>query len=247
MRRSRKIIVLLAVIFLVAALFVALFTIFFDQAVLVRKGTIYRVPGPEKVVALTFDDGPSPEWTPKILDELKKADVKATFFMLGKNVERYPEIAKRVAAEGHEIENHTYGHRVLLYYKMNELEKEIRDTEKVIKDVTGQSTKYFRPPKAWVTGDEKRKIKEMGYGIVLWTLNSKDWVSFHDKQITQYILYRIRPGDIILFHDSGAVFSTEGGDRSQTVKTIPRLVKKLKERGYSFVTINELVNKGRGQ
>ena len=116
MRRSKKIIVLLAVISVIAALFVALFTIFFDQAVLVRKGTIYRVPGPEKVVALTFDDGPSPDWTPKILDELKKADVKATFFMLGKNVERYPDIAKRVVAEGHEVENHTYGHHLSLIH-----------------------------------------------------------------------------------------------------------------------------------
>ncbi len=244
-KRIKKLIISLAVILTIAAFFIALFTIFFDQAVLVRKGTIYRVPAAEKVVALTFDDGPSPEWTPKVLDELKKAGVKATFFMLGKNVEKYPEIVKRVVAEGHEVENHTYNHHVLIYYKMDELEKEIRDTEKAIKDITGYSTKYFRPPKAWLTGGEKRKIKEMGYEIVLWTLNSKDWVSFHDKQITQYILYRIRPGDIILFHDSGAVFSTEGGNRKQTVRTIPRLVRKLKEKGYSFVTINELISKGK--
>jgi peptidoglycan/xylan/chitin deacetylase (PgdA/CDA1 family) len=81
----------------------------------------------------------------------------------------------------------------------------------------------------------------MGYKIVLWSLNSKDWVTFHDKQITSYILKRIRPGDIILFHDSGGVFTAEGGNRAQTIKTIPRLVKKLKERGYRFVTISELM------
>ncbi|MDD5165762.1 MAG: polysaccharide deacetylase family protein [Candidatus Omnitrophica bacterium] len=238
----KKIILPSLVVLVIIAFAVALFTVFFDQAVLVRKGTIYRVGGPNKVVALTFDDGPSPEWTPKILDELNKAGIKATFFMLGENVERYPEIARRVAEEGHEIENHTYDHHVLIYYKMDELEKEIKEAEKIIKSVTGKTTRYFRPPKAWLTGAEKKKLKEMGYGIVLWTLNSKDWVNFHDKQITSYILRNIRPGDIILFHDSGGVFTTEGGDRSQTVKTIPRLVRKLREKGYSFVTIDELIN-----
>jgi peptidoglycan/xylan/chitin deacetylase (PgdA/CDA1 family) len=125
---------------------------------------------------------------------------------------------------------------------MDELKQEINDTEKVIKDVAGRTTKYFRPPKAWLTGAEKQKIKEMGYDIVLWSLNSKDWVTFHDKQITSYLLRHIRPGDIILFHDSGGVFSTEGGDRTQTVKTIPRLVRKLQEKGYRFVTVSELLS-----
>ena len=217
-------------------------SLFFDEAVLVRKGTLYHVKVQDKVVALTFDDGPSPVWTPKILDELKKAGIKATFFMVGNHVERYPEVTRRVLAEGHEIGNHTYDHHVLLYYKMDELEKEIKGAETAIKNATGQTTVYFRPPKAWLTSAEKQKIKEMGYKIILWSLNSKDWVTFHDKQITSYILRHIRPGDIILFHDSGGAISTEGGDRSQTVKTIPRLVKKLKEQGYRFVTISELLN-----
>ncbi len=218
------------------------FTIFFDQAVLVRKDTVFRISCDKKVAALTFDDGPSPVWTPQILNELKKAGVKATFFMIGEHVEKYPEIARRVAEEGHEIGNHTIDHHVLIYYTMDELEKEIKDNEKVIKSVTGQTTKYFRPPKAWLTADEKKKIREMGYTVVLWSLNSKDWVTFDDKYIIKYILRHIRPGDIILFHDSGGVFSTEGGNRRETVKTIPRLIEKLKEKGYSLVTITELLN-----
>jgi len=226
----------------VLVLCMAVFSIFFDEAVLVKKGTFFRENTSDKVVALTFDDGPSPEWTPKILDALRDAGVKATFFMLGDHVEKYPEIAKRIVQEGHEVGNHTYDHHVLLYYKMDELEKEIKKSEKIIKDTTGVTTKYFRPPKAWLTAAEKQKIEEMGYKTVLWSLNSKDWVTFHDKQITSYILRNIRPGDIILFHDSGGVFGTEGGNRTQTVKVIPRLVRKLKERGYKFVTINELSN-----
>jgi len=218
-----------------------LFTIFFDQAVIVRRGTIYHVLSAEKVVALTFDDGPSPDWTLKILDELKEAQVKATFFMLGAHVEKYPDVARRVASEGHEIGNHTYDHHVLIYYKTEELEREILDAQAAIYKVTGITTKYFRPPKAWLTASEKKAIKKMGYETILWSLNSKDWVTFHDKQITSYILRNIRPGDIILFHDSGGVFYPEGGNRKQTVKTISRLVNKLREKGYRFVTISELL------
>ena len=237
---SKKIVLIFVSVIILAVVFF-ITSLFFDEAVFVRKGTFYRAKGPDKVVALTFDDGPSPIWTPQVLDELKRADVKATFFMLGVHVERYPEVARRVLAEGHEIGNHTYDHHVLLYYKLGDLEKEIKGAEKAIKIVTGQTTRYFRPPKAWLTAAEKQKIEDMGYKVVLWSLNSKDWVTFHDKQITSYILKHIQPGDIILFHDSGGVFTAEGGNRTQTVKTISRLVRKLKERGYRFVTISELM------
>jgi peptidoglycan/xylan/chitin deacetylase (PgdA/CDA1 family) len=230
---------------LLFGLAVAIFVIFFDQAILVRKGTIYRINnGGKKLVALTFDDGPSPVWTPQILEELRKAGVKATFFMIGRHVRSYPEIARRVVQEGHEVANHTYNHNVLVYFKDEELEKEIRDTESAIKEVTGQVTRYFRPPKAWLTGREKKKIKKMGYEIVLWSLNSKDWVTFDDKYIIRYLVRNIRPGDIILFHDSGGAFSIEGGDRHETVLTIPRLVEKLGQQGYRFVTITELLENG---
>lgn len=245
MEKLIKPIVILFIVLALIAFAVALFTVFFDQAVLVRRGTIYRVHTAEKVVALTFDDGPSSEWTPKILDELKLAGVRATFFMVGLHVKEYPDIAKRVSAEGHEVANHTYDHKVLFYYKDYELINQIKDTEKAIKDAAGQETRYFRPPKAWVTPKEKKLIEGLGYKTVLWTLNSKDWVAFHDNQIVSYIVRHIRPGDIVLFHDSGGTFSIEGGKRKQTVKTIPKLVKKLKEKGYSFVTISELLNSQR--
>ncbi|MDD5653687.1 MAG: polysaccharide deacetylase family protein, partial [Candidatus Omnitrophica bacterium] len=234
-------IIILSILAFLIALGVALFTIFFDQAVLVRKGTIYRVPESKKLVAITFDDGPSPVWTPQILDALKKANIKATFFMIGEHVLKYPEIARRVAAEGHEIGNHTFDHHVLIYYKMDELEKEVNEGEAVIKQVTGVTTNYFRPPKAWLTNSEKKKLKEMGYQVILWSLNSKDWVTFDDKYMIRYLVHHIHPGDIILFHDAGGVFSTEGGDRHETVLTITRLAEKLRDRGYEFVTISELL------
>ena len=241
MKKNHKILIIgLSSVMLFVLGFAAL-CIFFDEAVMVRKGTIFRVPTSKKVVALTFDDGPSPIWTPQILDQLKQAGVKATFFMLGEHVERYPGLAKRVAEEGHEIGNHTYDHHVLIYYKPQELEDEINRAEKIIKNITGKTTVYFRPPKAWLTPDEKEKIKEMGYKIILWSLNSKDWVTFDDKYIIKYIVRNIQPGDIILFHDSGGALSAEGGNRKETVKAVPGLIRKLKEQGYRFVTVHELL------
>jgi len=218
------------------------FCVFFDQAILARRGTVYRVNTKQPKVALTFDDGPSPDWTPRILDELKKAGIKATFFMVGHHVKRYPEIARRVADEGHTIGNHGYAHSVLLYYKPPEIEEEIKYTELVIKEATGQTTKYFRPPKAWLRKVIKNKIKSMGYDIVLWSLNSKDWVSFNHRDIVKYLSRNIRNGDILLFHDSGDVFKAEGGSRTQTVQAIPLLAKTLREKGYEFVSIEELIN-----
>jgi len=245
MKKTQRAIIILIIFALLLVLGIAVFTIFFDEVVIVRKGTIYHINAINKLVALTFDDGPSPVWTTKILDELKKAHIKATFFMLGEHVAKYPDIARRVVAEGHEVGNHTYDHHILLYHTLDNLLKEINETQKVIKDKTGVKTKYFRPPKAWLTAEEKKEIEGMGYKIILWSLNSKDWVTFDDKYIVKYILKNVRPGDIILFHDSGGVFTAEGGNREETVKTIPSLVEKLREKGFKFVTITELLNKQR--
>ena len=240
-KQIKKILFFLILAVFLIALAVVSFTVFFDQAVIARRGTIYHVPSSEKVVALTFDDGPSPKWTPEILDVLKAKQAKATFFMLGEHVEEYPEVARRVAAEGHEIGNHTYDHHTLIYYKTPELEKELNDAQAAIYKATGVTTKYFRPPKAWLTDNEKKDIKRMGYEVILWSLNSKDWVTFDDRFIVKYLLHYVQPGDILLFHDSGGVFKTEGGNRKETVKAVSRLIDKLRGRGYRFVTISELM------
>ena len=239
-RRLRKKVTACVVIALAACLVYAGFAVFFDEAVFLRQNTIYRGGAAKKLVALTFDDGPSPEWTPQILEELRKADVKATFFMLGKHVEAYPDVARAVAAAGHEIGNHTYDHRVLLYFTPAELTNALRRTDEAIRAATGQTTRCFRPPKAWLTTAEKEQIRAMGYETVLWSLNSKDWVRWDDKLIVKYLVHHVTGGDIILFHDSGGVFKAQGGDRHQTVQAIPRLIKALRAEGYRFVTVSEL-------
>ncbi len=218
------------------------FCVFFDQAVLTRRGTIYRVKTDKKRVLLTFDDGPSPIWTPEILDELKRENIKATFFMIGHHVQKYPDVARRVAQEGHTIGNHGYAHSVMFYYTPAEIEEEIKYTEHVIEKITGQKTKYFRPPKAWLRKRIKEKVRSMGYETILWSLNSKDWVSFNHKAIVKYISKNIKNGDILLFHDSGNVSTTEGGNRRQTVKSISLLARTLRKKGFEFVSIEELIN-----
>jgi peptidoglycan/xylan/chitin deacetylase (PgdA/CDA1 family) len=223
------------------AIFFVWFCLFFDEVLFVRKNTIYHVDTPLKMVALTFDDGPSPEWTPKILAVLEENKVKATFFMLGKHVKAYPQIARMVVDQGSEVGNHTYNHMVILGAGIGKLEKEIKDTEKAIKEATGKTPVLMRPPKGWVTDKDKKLINKLGYETILWSLNSKDWVSFDDKYIVSFIMNRIKPGDIILFHDSGGVFASEGGDRQETIKAVRMLVEKLKAQGFVVTTVSELL------
>jgi peptidoglycan/xylan/chitin deacetylase (PgdA/CDA1 family) len=103
-------------------------------------------------------------------------------------------------------------------------------------------TKFFRPPKSLLYQNIKEKIRSMGYKTILWSINSKDWVAFHHQDIVRYISQKVVGGDIILFHDSGDVFKPEGGDRSQTVLAIPLLAKALRDKGYKFVSLEELLN-----
>ncbi len=234
---------LISLLIVLGGLFIfGCFCVFFDHSILTRHGTTYRGRTSKKIIALTFDDGPAPTWTSQILDELKKEDVKATFFMIGHHVQKYPDIARRVAREGHSIGNHGYAHSVILYYTPAEIEEEIKYTEHVIREVTGRTTTMFRPPKAWLRDSTKDKIRSMGYEVVLWSLNSKDWVGFPHGWTVRYLAPRVRGGDILLFHDSGNIFAREGGDRSQTVAAVALLIKTLRGKGFSFVTVEELLH-----
>jgi len=202
-----------------------------------RGEVVWEVPTEEKVIALTFDDGPDPEDTPIILDLLRQYGVKATFFIIGNKAERYPGLVKREADEGHELGNHTYRH---LYYnnKVSErlFKEELQKTQDAIYKASGQKPHLFRPPGGYYNENLVRIAKKEGFKIVMWSwhLNTNDWNTPGVAKITSTILNNARNGNIVLFHDF-----VEG--QTQTISALKQILPELKNRGYRFVTISELL------
>lgn len=196
--------------------------------------------GPHQV-ALTFDDGPDPEWTPKILDILKAADVKAAFFVVGVNAERYPGLVRRIVNEGHEIGNHTYYHPNLALCWPEHIKLELNATQLLIQSLTGRATTLFRPPYAADTQPSSlldliplRMAEELNYLCVLENIDPQDWTRPGAEAILQRIKQERHDGNIILLHDAG-------GDRSQTVEALPRIIEYLKARGDTIVPLSQLL------
>jgi peptidoglycan-N-acetylglucosamine deacetylase len=198
---------------------------------------VWEVPTAEKVIALTFDDGPDPENTPRILELLKQYDAKATFFLTGKKVEKYPEIVKREQNEGHELANHTYSHTFFNNrVSLSKLKQEVLKTDEAIFKVTGQKCHLFRPPGGYYNEKLVNLAKEEGYTVVMWSWHqdTKDWNSPGVNRIVKNVLGDTRNGDIVLFHDY-----SDG--QTQTADALKIILPKLKERGYRFVTVSELL------
>ncbi|MFC5602585.1 polysaccharide deacetylase family protein [Sporosarcina koreensis] len=195
---------------------------------------IWDINTNEKVIALTFDDGPHRKYTPEILDLLKKYDAKATFFVLGANAERNPDILLRMYDDGHELANHTYSHPSSP--NVPNLLKEIRQTNETIYAITGYSTKLFRPVEGNYTDDMIDAIAKEGYKVVMWSwhLDTLDWKHPGVKKIVSFVLDGAKEGNVVLFHDGG-------GNREQTVKALEEILPELQQRGFTFVTISELM------
>jgi cellulose synthase/poly-beta-1,6-N-acetylglucosamine synthase-like glycosyltransferase/peptidoglycan/xylan/chitin deacetylase (PgdA/CDA1 family)/spore germination protein YaaH len=197
--------------------------------------------GGEHQVAITFDDGPDPKWTPKILDILKAANVKAAFFLVGVNAERYPSLVRRIVDEGHEIGNHTYYHPNLALCWPEHIRLELNATQLLLETITGRATTLFRPPYAADTGPTQlselaplKIAEDLNYLVVLENIDPQDWA----KPGTDIILRRIKQqrhdGSVILLHDAG-------GDRSQTVEALPRILDWLHTRGDTVVPLSTLL------
>lgn len=177
-------------------------------------------------VALTFDDGPN-IYTNELLDGLKERGVKATFFVIGQNIENNEETLKRIYKEGHLIGNHTYNHVDLAKTEYKEAQKQIEDTNQYINSLTGYMPEFIRPP----YGDwDENLAKETKMSVVLWNVDPKDWKDQNVNIVTARILKNTRPGDIILLHD---IFKT-------SVEAALKVVDALQEKGYEFVTVEEL-------
>jgi peptidoglycan-N-acetylglucosamine deacetylase len=203
-----------------------------------RDEVVWSVETDEKVVALTFDDGPNPVYTPQILDVLKTYNAKATFFVLGKRVSMYPKIAIREVNEGHEIANHTYDHKFLKRIRPELFKEEIRQTQDAIFDITEQVPHIFRPPGGFYDQELIDLGKEEHFKVVMWSWyqDTKDWKKPGVDKIVGTVLGNIHNGDIVLFHDLE-------GDCTQTVAALKRIIPELKKQGYALVTVTEMMNK----
>lgn len=198
---------------------------------------VHRVPTREKVVAFTFDDGPHPVFTRQVLDIFRKVNGKATFFMIGQEIDAFEELAKEVYAAGHEIGNHTYSHPDLTLLTQGEARGEIKQASEQIRRVTGRHPSSFRPPYFAVNEDVFSLAAEFGYDVIgCVNGEAKDWEQ--PQPSAEYILEQTRAtvanGSIFLFHDGY-------GDRTQTVEAVRVLVAELADQGYQFVTIRELM------
>lgn len=190
----------------------------------------------EKVVAFTFDDGPHPVYTHQLLEIFRCAGGRATFFMIGQEMEAHPEVAAAVHREGHEIANHTYSHPDLTKLTLEKAREELLRTEELIREVTGETARIFRPPYFGVNDDILSLAAERGYQTI-GAVNggAKDWENPGVDYIVEHTRPTASPGSILIFHDGY-------GERSQTVEAVRILVKELAEEGYRFVTVSELLD-----
>lgn len=179
-------------------------------------------------IALTFDDGPSASYTPLLLDGLKERGVRATFFLIGENAQKHPEIVKRLYEEGHLIGNHTYHHVEITKVSNEEAVQEIMDTNEVIRSITGKNPEYMRPP----FGLWQRKL-ELNLEVlpVMWTIDPLDWTTENVDEIVNKVVTEAEENDIILLHDC---YKT-------SVEAALKIVDILKEKGFEFVTVDELI------
>ena len=195
---------------------------------------IWDIKTNEKIVALTFDDGPHPKYTREVLDILAQYDAKATFFLVGELADKNPEVVFQMYEEGHELANHTYTHPFRI--TLPNLLEEIKQTNETIFSITGYSPDLFRPVEGQYTDALIDAVTKEGYRVVMWSwhLDTEDWKDPGVDQIGNRVIGGTTPGNVILFHDGG-------GNREQTVKALEQIMPVLKDEGYRFVTISELL------
>lgn len=187
----------------------------------------------QPVLALTFDDGPHPTNTPRLLDILREHNVKATFFLVGTNVKAYPALVRRILEEGHEIGNHTWTHASLTSRSDDQVRSELRRTEDAIVAAAGYRPHLMRPPYGAINQRVKELMfSEFGYSTILWSVDPQDWRRPGVSVVTSRLVNGARPGAILLTHDIHA----------PTIQAIPGVLDQLIAKGYQFVTVSQLMN-----
>ncbi len=191
----------------------------------------------DPVVAITFDDGPSPDTTPRVLDALRDADARATFFILGRHAEEHPKIVERMVREGHEIANHTYSHGILVFAGAREITRELLRTHRLLLASGARPPRLFRAPHGFRNPIVVRVARRLGYRVVGWTKGVFDTAMPGADVIVERSRKALRPGAILLLHDADG---NGDGDRSQTADALPAILRDMQEAGLSAVTVSEL-------
>jgi peptidoglycan/xylan/chitin deacetylase (PgdA/CDA1 family) len=194
------------------------------------------VQGP--FIAMTFDDGPVPANTPRLLDMLSARGIKATFFTVGKNVQAYPNIVRRIIADGHEIANHTWTHPWLSKMSDQGVRAELQRSHEALKTIAGVTPRMYRPPFGAITARQKQWImSEFGYPTILWSVDPEDWRTRNATMTHNRIVSQTRPGAIILVHDIHA----------SSIDAMPSTLDDLLAKGFRFVTVSQLIAMSQGR
>ncbi len=198
-------------------------------------GKFSRVITKEKVMALTFDDGPHAEYTPRLLAILKAEGVKATFFPVGTSMKHYPLLLKQTVADGHELGNHTWTHPALGRLPNEKVREEVEKCRGKLREFTGRDPDLFRPPYGSITpAQDEFSARDFGCSTVLWSVDSLDWKSRKAETVTETVIGQAGPGRIVLLHEI----------HRATVEAVPSIIQRLKADGWKFVTVTELSKLG---
>lgn len=186
----------------------------------------------ENHISITFDDGPNLEFTPKVLSLLKVHNAKATFFLIGKNAEKHPELVRQIIEEGHTIGNHSYSHsKNFGFFSSEKVAAELKQTNSILKEITGKELKLFRPPFGVTNPNIKKALKNTGHQSIGWSKRSFDTISVSEEKILKRVTFNLKKGDIILLHDSSA----------KTVAVLEQLLLTLPSQKLQSVPVDRLL------
>ena len=200
-----------------------------------------KVANGKKIVALTFDDGPYPPFTQELVAVLEEKQVKATFFVVGDNATKFPEVVKLVADKGHEIALHAGEHKDFLKLNKAELAGNIASGKKVLEELTGKPVKYMRPPHGFRDWAVMEEASRAGLKVVNWSVIPRDWTNPGAQVIAERVCKDVQPGAIVLLHDGDAPSQT--ASREQTVEATALIIDELRKQGYNFVTVSQLLER----
>ncbi|GGE68126.1 peptidoglycan-N-acetylglucosamine deacetylase [Priestia taiwanensis] len=198
----------------------------------------YAFSGPynKAEVAITFDDGPDLGFTPQLLQKLKKYNVKATFFLLGQNIEKHPEMVKRIANEGHLLANHSYSHPNYAKLSLEEFKEQINKTNNLIKDLVGYSPRFVRPPYGSITEEQLSWATKKKLMIVQWSVDTLDWKGLSGDEIANKVMGGSFPGSVLLQH------SASGVPLQGTVDSLDKFIPAMQKKGVRFVLLTKMFN-----